>query len=77
MDKGLRVEKAWIAEDGSYGSGPILFIDNAHLSNEQWENVSAMADSDKYEYAEAILNDDDSTVRKIELDNFGEHWGLD
>lgn len=72
----MRVEKAWIAEDGSFGGGPIMFIDQAHLSDEQWDNVANMSDNDRYKYAEAILNDDDFAVRKIEMDNFGEHWGL-
>jgi hypothetical protein len=35
-----------------------------------------MSALDRLDYVEAILADDDDKVRHIELDNFGEEWGL-
>jgi hypothetical protein len=35
-----------------------------------------MNDSDRYDYAKAIIDQKDATVRLIEFENFGEEWGL-
>ena len=68
---------AWVAADGSYGGDDdILTFDGSKLTDMQWERVTDMFDHDRYEYIKAILDDDDDTVRHIELDNFGEEWGL-
>ena len=68
---------AWVTNDGEYnGSSLVLEFDYDSLTPQQWTNLEDMADTDRYEYVEAILADDDDKVRHIELDNFGEEWGL-
>jgi hypothetical protein len=68
---------AWVTNDGEYnGSSLVLAFDVDDLTQKQWENLEDMADVDRYEYVEAILNEDDDKVRHIEMDNFGQEWGL-
>lgn len=68
---------AWVTNDGEYnGSSLVLEFDYDKLTPHQWTNLEDMADADRYEYAEAIIAGDDDKVRHIELDNFGEEWGL-
>ena len=71
------VMDAWVAEDGSYGSGVILSFDASLLTDTQWDRLTDISDADKIFYAQAIIEGNDFIVRKIEMDNFGEHWGLD
>ena len=68
---------AWVTNDGEYNGGSaILEFDHDTLTTEQWENLENMADSDRYEYVDAIIKENDATVRLIEFENFGEEWGL-
>lgn len=68
--------KAWVATDGSYGGGEPLVFDSNQLTDEQWERLTDMFDHDRYDYVKNILNGHDMNVREIEMDNFGEEWGL-
>lgn len=68
---------AWVTNDGEYnGSSLVIEFDTDTLNDQQWSNLEEMADTDRYEYVEAILANDDDKVRHIELDNFGQEWGL-
>lgn len=68
---------AWVTNDGEYnGSSLVLAFDVDDLTQKQWENLEDMADVDRYDYVEAILAENDETVRLIEFNNFGEEWGL-
>ena len=68
---------AWVTNDGEYnGTSSIIEFDYSDLNEQQWSNLEEMADVDRYDYVEAILAGDDDKVRHIELDNFGEEWGL-
>jgi hypothetical protein len=68
---------AWVTNDGEYnGSSVVLEFKFDQLTPNQWNNLEEMADVDRYEYVSAILADNDDLVRQIELDNFGEEWGL-
>ena len=68
---------AWVTNDGEYnGSSNIIEFDYDALTPEQWENLEGMADSDRFDYVEAIIAENDATVRLIEFNNFGEEWGL-
>ena len=68
---------AWVTNDGEYsGSSVILEFKFDQLTPNQWSNLEEMADVDRYEYASAILAGNDDLVRSIEMDNFGEEWGL-
>lgn len=67
---------AWVADDGSYGGGVHLSFEPNQLTNEQWERVTDISDSDRFEYVKSILEEDDANVRILENMNFGEEWGL-
>lgn len=68
---------AWVTNDGEYnGSSSIIEFDYDYITPEQWENLENMADSDRFDYVQAILKENDETVRLIEFNNFGEEWGL-
>lgn len=68
---------AWVTNDGEYnGSSVILEFKFDQLTPNQWHNLEEMSDVDRYEYVSAILANNDDLVRNIEMDNFGEEWGL-
>lgn len=68
---------AWVTNDGEYnGSSVVLEFKFDDLTPNQWNNLEEMADVDRYEYVSAILAYNDDLVRSIEMDNFGEEWGL-
>ena len=68
---------AWVTNDGEYnGSSVVLEFKFDALTENQWHNLEEMSDADRYEYVSAILADNDDLVRSIEMDNFGEEWGL-
>ena len=68
---------AWVTNDGEYnGSSVVLEFNFDALTESQWSNLEEMADVDRYEYVSAILANNDDLVRNIEMDNFGEEWGL-
>jgi len=69
---------SFVTEDGEYGSSDDLALfDRNDLTTEQWENLGEISDTDRIKYVQAILEKDDVLITKMELDNFGEHWGLD
>lgn len=68
---------AWVTNDGEYNGGSnIIEFDYHDLTQEQWTRLEEMADVDRLDYVEAILAEDDDKVRHIEMDNFGEEWGI-
>jgi hypothetical protein len=52
-------DKAWVSEDGSYGTNAIVFFDIESITDEQMERLDEMNDNDKYDYVVAIFNGDD------------------
>jgi hypothetical protein len=73
---GESVMDAWVAEDGSYGGVPLLQFDSKALTDDQWERLTEISDSDKLDYVKAILDGNNIAVCEIEMENFGEEWGL-
>tara|TARA_B110000503_G_C6856213_1_gene292933 strand:+ start:69 stop:287 length:219 start_codon:yes stop_codon:yes gene_type:complete len=71
------MKQAYVTADGSYGGEDILLFDPDTLNDNQWEMLTDMADGDRIVYVHAIRNKDDVAVRAIEMDNFGEEFGLD
>ena len=68
---------AWVTNDGEYnGTSIVLEFDFNDLNEQQWSNLEEMTDVDRYDYVSAILANNDDLVRSIEMDNFGEEWGL-
>lgn len=48
--------KGWVAEDGSFGNGPIIMFEPSRLTDKQWEILADLNDSEKFEYVEAVLD---------------------
>lgn len=67
---------AWVTIDGEYGGSAHISFDGGKMNEVQWENLEQMADTDRYDYVEAVMDGNDATVRLIEFNNFGEEWGL-
>lgn len=74
---GESLNTAWVTEDGSYGDGNIIYFEPETLTDMQWERLADMSDKDKLPYVRAIMDSDDKAVREIEMENFGEEWGLE
>lgn len=52
-------DSAWIADNGSYGVGMVIHFDANALTEDQWETLDNLSDSDKYDYIHAVLNNED------------------
>jgi hypothetical protein len=77
MDKYLiREDAAYVSPDGNYGQGIIVF-DPTLLNNNQWEMLTDMADRDRFDYVKAIADKNNVAVCEIEMENFGEEFGLE
>jgi hypothetical protein len=59
MSKYELSQSSWVCEDGSYGSGFVLTFDMNDLTEEQWETLGELSDTDRIEYVQAILDGDD------------------
>ena len=69
---------AWVSSDGSYGGDDdILTFDGSKLTDMQWERLTDISDSDKLYYVKAILDGNNILVCEIEMENFGEEFGLE
>jgi hypothetical protein len=73
---GESLNTAWVTEDGSYGDGNIIYFEPETLTDAQWERLTDMSDSDRILYVRAIMDDNNILVCEIEMENFGEEWGL-
>lgn len=60
--------QAYVTADGSFGVGAILLFDETALTDKQWNVVDQMRDNDRYEYIQAILNEDWATANTLEED---------
>jgi hypothetical protein len=49
----------FIAEDGSYGGGPIIIVDHDAFTDEQMDVLASLNDNDRFDYVEALLNGKD------------------
>lgn len=50
---------AWVAEDGSFGTGQVLHFEVDALDEEQWEVLDCLSDHRKFDYVYAVLNNKD------------------
>lgn len=46
---------AYISEYGNWGNEEVLVLDDNALTSDQWQLIDELADSDKLNYAKAIL----------------------
>jgi len=59
MAEYFAVESAWVADDGSYGAGMVMYFSPDALTEEQWDVLDNLGDGSKYYYAHAVLNNED------------------
>jgi hypothetical protein len=52
---------AYISEYGNWGNEEVLVLDDNALTSDQWQLIDELADSDKLDYAKAILANADLT----------------
>jgi hypothetical protein len=65
----------WVTADGSYGEGGIILFDPNKLSRFHWFVLDCLADSDKYEYVQAILAGEDLTYWESDYESERESNG--
>jgi hypothetical protein len=51
----------YFAEDGSYGGGRIIIADHEAFTEEQMGILDGLGDNDRYDYANAVLNGQDTS----------------
>ena len=61
----IRDDMAFVSADGDYGQGIIIFEPDL-LTDEQWERVTDMHDSDRATYVSAILTGDEEAIAEFE-----------
>jgi hypothetical protein len=52
----LIINRSWIADCGSYGTGDVIVFDDDALTDEQYERLQELRDNDKFDYVNAILS---------------------
>ena len=52
-------DMAFVDGDGSYGVGAIAIFQPDRLTEEQWETLANLRDSERFEYVVAILDGED------------------
>ena len=52
-------DMAYVDADGSYGVGAIAIFQPDRLTEEQWETLANLRDSERLEYVVAILDGED------------------
>lgn len=45
----------WVAEDGSYGTGEVVTFNVSFLTDSQWEELSNLRDSERYNYVMSLV----------------------
>jgi hypothetical protein len=51
----LHANASWVETDGSYGTSDVITFDSDDLTQEQWDRLSDMRDSDRMGYVYAIM----------------------
>ncbi len=49
-------QTSYVSEDGNYGTGYLLTFPYDSLNEDQWDVLDTLPDSQKMEYAQAILD---------------------
>lgn len=55
----VSIDGVWVAESGEYGVGSVIVLHQSSLTMEHLTKMAWMAESDRFEYATAIMNGDD------------------
>lgn len=68
---------AWVTNDGEYnGTSLVIEFDYDDLTPDQWGRLEEMSDSNRYDYVRFILDGHNLNVCEIEMEEFGQEWGL-
>ena len=51
----------YFSEDGNYGGGKIIIADHDAFTDEQMELLGSLGDMARYDYANAVLNGQDTS----------------
>ena len=52
----------YVSYDGNYGAeADLLMFDSNALTLQQWETLGELSDNSRYEYVEAVFNNEDLT----------------
>jgi hypothetical protein len=51
----LHANKGWVETDGSYGFGDVITFDEDDLTQDQWDVLERLSDTDRIEYVQAIM----------------------
>jgi len=57
---------AYVSSDGNWGGDYPIIFEPDDLTTEQWQMLSDMTDSDRYEYVLAIIENDEQAIEEIE-----------
>lgn len=55
----------WVSTDGSYGQDDIVVFHPESLTDDQWEFMTILRDSERFDYVQAILEGDLTTVAEF------------
>lgn len=71
----LYVGSAYVTADGNYGGDDLLIFDRDALTEQQWEELGNLTDSDRIAYVQRILNGEQDTYTITRLDTWDdETW---
>jgi hypothetical protein len=51
----------YFSEDGNYGGGKVIITDHDAFTDEQMTTLGELSDNDRYDYAFAIVNGQDTS----------------
>jgi Spy/CpxP family protein refolding chaperone len=54
-------KKAYVTEDGNYGSDIIIIFEQNDLTEHQWDQLGEINDNSRLEYVQKILNGEDAS----------------
>ena len=55
MALSLHTNTAWVETDGSFGVSDVILFDPSDLTDQQWETLGDLRDSERLDYVNAIM----------------------
>jgi hypothetical protein len=57
----VKISGVWVSESGEYGVGNVIVLHQSQVSIGQLEALACMNENDRFDYATAIINGDDTS----------------
>lgn len=57
----VNIRGVWVSESGEYGVGNVIVLHESQVSIGQLETLASMNENDRFDYATAIVNGDDTS----------------